>query len=218
MENNNIPDPDPIAPPPSLVDPPPADNPPPADPKPTDPPKEGGDPKPADPPAFNLEEYLSGVKVDEGKTYEFDQDLLKEVAPVANELGIKPEALGKLANLLATRQSADLAKAAEERTAYNQRQTEYVKQLDAAANALREANPQFDAHVKAALELPFVKGSEFANVLKETHLSHDPVVLQLLEIVGRTHASDDGLGVNTPAPNGGGNATVAEIFTGGLYK
>jgi hypothetical protein len=158
------------------------------------------------------------VKVDEGKTYEFDQDLLKEVAPVANELGIKPEALGKLANLLATRQSADLAKAAEERTAYNQRQTEYVKQLDAAANALREANPQFDAHVKAALELPFVKGSEFANVLKETHLSHDPVVLQLLEIVGRTHASDDGLGVNTPAPNGGGNATVAEIFTGGLYK
>lgn len=214
---NNAPDPDPIAPPPSLVDPPPADNPPPADPKPTDPPKEG-DPKPADPPTFNLEEYLSGVKVDEGKTYEFDQDLLKEVAPVANELGIKPEALGKLANLLATRQSTDLAKAAEERNAYNQRQTEYVKQLDAATDELRKANPQFDKNVKAALELPFVKGSEFANVLKETHLSHDPVVLQLLEIVGRTHASDDGLGVNTPAPNGGGNATVAEIFTGGLYK
>lgn len=217
MENNNTPDPDPIAPPPSLVDPPPADNPPPVDPKPTDPPKEG-DPKPTDPPAFNLEEYLSGVKVDEGKTYEFDQDLLKEVAPVANELGIKPEALGKLANLLATRQNADLAKAAEEHVAYNQRQAEYVKRLDAAADELRKANPQFDKNVKAALELPFVKGSEFAKVLTETHLSHDPVVLQLLERAGRGIAPDEGDGVNAPAPNGGGNATVAEIFTGGLYK
>ena len=212
MENNNTPDPDPIAPPPSLVDPPPAD------PKPGETPTEGGDPKPADPHAFNLEEYLSGVKVDEGKTYEFDQDLLKEVAPVANELGIKPEALGKLANLLATRQSADLAKAAEERAAYNKRQSEYVKQMDAATEALREANPKFDANVKAALELPFVKGSEFAKVLTETHLAHDPVVLQLLERAGRGIAPDEGDGVNAPAPNGGGNATVAEIMSGGLYK
>jgi hypothetical protein len=210
---NNI---DPIAPPPNLAGDPAPNTPP--------PPPDGGTPPngnqpPADPPpAFNLEEYLQGVKVDEGQTYEFDQDLLKEVAPVANELGIKPEALGKLANLLATRQSADLAKAAEERAAYTERQTAYVKQLDEAAEALRKDNPQFDAHVKAALELPFVKGSEFAKVLMESHLSHDPVVLQLLEIVGRIHAGDDGIGVNTPASNGGGNPSIAEIMTGGLYK
>jgi hypothetical protein len=158
------------------------------------------------------------VKVDEGKDYTFDEDLLKEVAPVANELGIKPEALGRLANLLADRQSADLAKAAEARAAYTERQAAYIKQMDEAANALRAENPQFDAHVNAALNLPFLKDSEFLKVFRETPLSHDPAVLQVLERAGRTVATDEGIGANAPSPTKGAKLSFAEIMTGGRYK
>lgn len=211
-------DPPPADPTPTPVDSnstetPPADQP--ADPqKPVDAP---ADEQPADPPPFDVEAYLKGVTVDEGQDYTFDADLLKEVAPVANELGIAPEALGKLANLLGKREAAQLA---AEKTRLEEIATAReanVKQMDEAVAKLKADNPQMAKRVQAALNLPFLKDSTFMKALEETELSHDPVLWQLLERVGRTLGNDPGAGRNAP-PKSHAAASLAEILSGGQYK
>lgn len=212
---DNVPT-EPLAPPPGLTEAPPTEPVEPVDAPPQEVPATEGTETP-EPQAFNLDEYIAGVKVDEGMSYEFDQDLLKEVAPVANEAGISPENLSKLANLLAKRESDMLAKTTAAQTEFRARQEAYVKEMDAQVEALKKDNPQFEGNVRAALNLPFVKDSVFMKTFLESELSHDPVVLQILERAGRTIAPDAGDGANAPAPTPEARSLV-DILTGGRYK
>jgi hypothetical protein len=184
---------------------------------PTEPPVEEEAPK-GEPPAFNLDEYMSGIKVDEGQTYEFNQDLLKEIAPIANEEGVKPETLSRLANYLAQRE----AKGMEERQALqakaNEERAAYVATLDKQVAELRKADPQFASYVKAALNLDFIKGSVFEQLFHTTEIGHDPVVHQMLAWIGRPVAVDKGIGSHSTGRTNAPDMTLGQAWFGGKYK
>lgn len=175
--------------------------------------------EPTDPaPAFNVEEYIAGVKVDEGQTYEFNQDLLKEVAPVANELGINPEQLGKLANLMAQREVKDIAERQARQAKSDEERATRVAELDKQVAELNKADPQFAGNVKAAMGLDFMKGSALETLINTTELGHDPVMQQLLAMAGRTVAVDTGVGVNSAPSPAPAFQSWAERWSGGLVK
>lgn len=170
------------------------------------------------PTEFNVDDYVANIKVDEGQSYEFNKELLKEVAPVANELGINPEQLSKLANLMAQRESKFLAERQALQAKADEERASRVAEFDKQIAELRKEDPQLASNVKAAMGLDFVKGSAFEECLNTTELGHDPVVFRLLAMAGRTVAVDNGTGANATTQGANGNYSFAEVITGGRYK
>lgn len=144
------------------------------------------------------EDYAKAMVKDEAifgndKAFQFDTGLVKAMIPKAQELGVSPENMGKLANALAKAQIDEAREAMKDRIAYfNKMKTE----------SLQRYSPRDFEQINAGIDHWFKPGGVMNRVIRNSELGADPEFLALMHHLGASAKADGLAGV---ASSGGGS-------------
>lgn len=168
---------------------------------------EGGEGNPA--PATEAD-YLTAVVKDEKllgseKALQLDGDLVKAMIPTAQELGVSPENMGRLANALAKAQVEKAREQMKDRVAYFEKMKQESMQ--------RYSQKDFET-INTGIDKWFKPGGVMNAVIRNSELGADPEFLALMHHLGES-ARRDGI---AGAGAGGGGSSVDPNSTEGLSR
>lgn len=157
------------------------------------------------------EKYAEGIVPEKGARWFFEQDLVRQMAPALQELGLSQEQGSKLANAFARTQ---YDQALKEQAARNERMSAF----NAAVKEMTIANPKVLDQARSAIEHFFADSPVLKEIFYKTELGCDPKMITLLAYAGRGLAEAKGLPGAEAGVSGSRQASFAEILSGGLIK
>jgi len=157
------------------------------------PPKPDEEPKPTDETPLSDEDFAKSVSLGDGDEFKgvtLDPDIIKTLLPVAKELGLKPDALSKLAQAHTRAIIADNAKrVAAEQAQFRQ---DFETRRTAAIEAM---GPEGLTQVRAALS-KYVKPGSFLKHMIDMGLGNDIDFLNMARDFGKLITPDGAAGAD----------------------
>lgn len=165
----------------------------------------------AKPTPASEEDYTKAMVKDEAifgdnKALQFDSVLVKAMIPKAQELGVSPENMGKLANALAKAQIDEAREKLKDRIDYfNKMKNE----------SLQKYSPKDFEQINSGIDHWFKPGGVMNNVIRNSELGADPEFLALMHHLGAAAKMD---GLAGAASSGGGGGSTNPNGIDGLAK
>lgn len=171
---------------------------------------EGGEAGKGKPEPAKEEDYLKAVVKDEtllgnDKNVQLDSALIKAMIPKAQELGVSPDSLGKLANALAKAQLDQGKEALKSRI-------DYFNKMK--AESMQKYTEGDFKTINAGIDKWFKPNGVMNNVIRNSELGADPEFLALMHYLGKQVAEDNAAGAGA----GGGGSGVDPNGIDGLSK